>query len=219
MTPACGECVRASVDCEYPDPNEDGRKRRRSKAPPHGGAAAAASTRDEDPRTAPEAATQQPVATTSHAAAPQPPTFFGTAGPSSASSYAYQEQPQAPLQNAFPPPPTHGPYSYPPLEPPPTSEANFAAVHMLADAASMPPQNPFDLFAPFSLAGPDPRLASPTTTDTTNGTGDASVAGMPAGQSVAGSLPGLSPAVRAVAPNPLPDENATAPVPKLSYLR
>ena len=90
---------------------------------------------------------------------------------------------------------------------------------MLADAASMPPQNPFDLFAPFSLAASDPRLASPATTDTTNGTGDASVAGMPAGQSVAGSLPGLNPAVRAVAPNPPPDENAAASVPKLSYLR
>jgi hypothetical protein len=212
VTPACGECVRASVDCEYPDPNEDGRKRRRSKAPPHGGGAAATTTRDEETRAAAEAATQQPVASTSHAAAPQPPTFFATAGPSSAS------QPRAPLHTALPPPPTHRPYSYPPLEPP-TSEANFAAVHMLADAASMPPQNPFDLFAPFSLAGSDPRLASPATTDTTNGTGDASVAGMPAGQSVAGSLPGLSPAVRAVAPNPPPDENAAAPVPKLSYLR
>ncbi|TKA56959.1 hypothetical protein B0A53_01360 [Rhodotorula sp. CCFEE 5036] len=209
VTPACGECVRASVDCEYPDPNEDGRKRRRSKAPPHGGVAAAATTRDEDPRTAPEAATQLPVASTSHAAAPQPPTFW----PVSVFS-----QPRAPLQNSLPPPPTHRPYSYPPLEPP-TSEANFAAVHMLADAASMPPQNPFDLFAPFSLAASDPRLASPATTDTTNGTGDASVAGMPAGQSVAGSLPGLNPAVRAVAPNPPPDENAAASVPKLSYLR
>ncbi|BGP57377.1 hypothetical protein JCM8202v2_005018 [Rhodotorula sphaerocarpa] len=190
VLPSCGTCVKHGVACEYPGPDEDGRKSRRTAraltaevAQPH---ARANST------------------TTASATLPRAFAPTSTSSPDGLPRQLPQQllPTSAPLDLPQHPPglPASASPDQPPSAPPATtSDSGFSAVRILADAA-LPSHIPNDIFAPYGVftshltAAQEPLAA------------DGSAASAPPG----GHCPR--------SPSP-PAEGAATPIPKLSYLR
>ncbi|GAA5823365.1 hypothetical protein JCM11251_007582 [Rhodosporidiobolus azoricus] len=220
VTPVCGFCAKSDAVCEWPGPNEDGRKRRKEK-----GRGRSASTADIEPSSGPSGSSStgpaQAVAASNELQNGPPDDTLQPA----LSSYRPQNPPSS-FDSAF------SPAVPSPLNDPGSSSTTFSPGSLIdgasqtLDAAFPTPRqayNPanfsgstsFDLFASLVAAEADPRPSNPTQVDPSPVAYSAdSSYGRPAVASVsdpAGKSGELS--------KPVQGSDSPVPVPQLSYLR